>query len=417
MNATKPTPLGDLPADWQVMLISQMIQDGFILEHLDGNHGELYPRSHEFKPSGVPYIGATDFASGNVSFKACKYLSKDRANKFKKGVAKDGDVLFAHNATVGPVALLSTSEEIVILSTTATYFRCNPEKLSNRYLHYALQAQYFVNQYTAVMAQSTRFQVPITTQRKLNLVLPPLPEQRAIADALGDIDAWIGAQEALIVKKRDLKTATMAQLLTGQIRLAGFDGDWQTKTLGEMSEMNSGGTPPSSDSSCYGGEIPWVSIADMTSNKCDIYKTERNLSEKGLANSSAKLFPAGTILYAMYASIGECSIAAVELCSSQAILGIRPKSALDGLFLYYLLTSLKDEVKTMGQQGTQSNLNMGMVKGFEIKLPPLAEQIAIAGILSGLDEELAALDAQLDKTRQLKAATMTALLAGEKRLV
>jgi type I restriction enzyme S subunit len=140
-----------------------------------------------------------------INFSKCKFLSEERALKFRKGIAKDGDVLFAHNATVGPVFLLQTDLDYVILSTTATYFRCNLEKLTNHYLLYALQSQFFVRQYQSVMAQSTRFQVPITTQRKFFLVLPPIEEQTAIATALSHTDLLIENLEKLITKKRNIE--------------------------------------------------------------------------------------------------------------------------------------------------------------------------------------------------------------------
>jgi type I restriction enzyme S subunit len=119
----------------------------------------------------------------------------------------------------------------------------------------------------------------------------------------------------------------------------------------------------------------------------------------------------------MYASLGECSIAGISLCSSQAILGIRPKDKLNGEFLYYFLTSLKAIVKTLGQQGTQANLNKGMVQDFRLSLPPLPEQTAIAEVLTEMDGELAVLEQQLEKTRALKQAMMQELLTGRTRLV
>lgn len=142
----------------------------------------------------------------------------------------------------------------------------------------------------------------------------------------------------------------------------------------------------------------------MTKRGALITATDRNLTEKGLLNSAAKIFPAGTVLYAIYASIGECSIAGIDLCSSQAILGIRPKKDLRNRYLYYFLTSKKEEVKKLGQQGTQANLNKGIVQDFKLPIPPLPEQTAIAEVLSEQDEELAALEARLAKTRALKQA-------------
>jgi type I restriction enzyme S subunit len=248
--------------------------------------------------------------------------------------------------------------------------------------------------------------------------LPPTnDEQTAIASVLSDVDALLAALNQVIVKKRDMKQAVMYQLLTGKTRLSGFDTEWQTFCLGDLSIMSSGGTPLSSVASYYGGGIPWVSISDMTDAGKYILSTSKNLTKAGLASSAAQIFPSGTVLYAMYASLGECSIAGVSLCTSQAILGIQPNKNLNNEYLYYYLTSLKNMVKAMGQQGTQSNLNKGMVKNFRINLPSLDEQKAIAVILSDMDHELLKLEERLNKTQELKQAMMQELLTGKKRLI
>jgi len=248
------------------------------------------------------------------------------------------------------------------------------------------------------------------------LSLPPFPEQRSIAIVLSDMDALLGTLDQLIAKKRDLKQATMQQLLTGKKRLPGFDSEWEVKKLGDVAEMGSGGTPATSITDYYDGDIPWVSISDMTKGGKFILSTDRNLTQTGFMNSAAQMFPIGTVLYAMYASLGECSIAGISLCTSQAILGIRPKSAVSSEFLYYFLTSLKPVVKTLGQQGTQANLNKGMVQDFRLHLPFFSEQAAIATVLSDMDTELAALQQRRDKTRDLKQGMMQELLTGRTRL-
>ena len=246
---------------------------------------------------------------------------------------------------------------------------------------------------------------------------PPLKEQKAIAEALSDVDALINSLEALLTKKRNIKTGVMQELLTGRTRLAGFTDDWKEVRLGDCASMGSGGTPLSTVKSFYGGDIPWVSIADMTSSGRFISNTEKTLSHVGLANSSAQMFPVDTILYAMYASLGECSKAVVELCTSQAILGIKCGTRLLPDFLYYSLVQRKNLVKTMGQQGTQSNLNKEMVENFRIPLPDLAEQKAIATVLSDIDDEIQVLEKRLVKTRDLKQGMAQELLTGRTRLV
>ena len=200
--------------EWARMSIQEMIDQQFIVGHLDGNHGELYPKAEEFSKNkeGIPYITANDFISGSVDFSRCKRLPIERARLFKKGVAKDGDILFAHNATVGPVAKLSTSEEFVILSTTATYFRCNDKYLSNDFLKSSLSSPDFVAQYSRVMSQSTRDQVPITTQRRLELQVPKLPEQQRIASCLSSLDAQITDETRKIEALKTHKKGLMQQL-------------------------------------------------------------------------------------------------------------------------------------------------------------------------------------------------------------
>ncbi len=252
---------------------------------------------------------------------------------------------------------------------------------------------------------------------RVQIPYAPLPEQRAIAKALGDVDALLGALDRLIAKKRDLKQAAMQQLLTGRRRLPGFRGEWDEVRLGQVADMRSGGTPPSSVAAYYDGDIPWASISDMTKGGKVLLSTDRNLSRAGFANCAVQMLPTGTVLYAMYASLGECSIAGISLCSSQAILGIRPKDKLNGDFLYYYLLALKPKVKMLGQQGTQANLNKQMVQDFRLVLPSLREQVAIAEVLSDMDAELEKLEQRRDKTRALKQGMMQELLTGRTRLV
>lgn len=200
--------------EWEEMSIQEMIDKRLIVGHLDGNHGELYPTSEEFTQDkdGIPYISANDFVNGAVDFSKCKRLPIQRARLFKKGVAKDGDILFAHNATVGPVAKLSTAAEFVILSTTATYFRCNVALLLNDFLKFCLTSPTFIGQYSSVMSQSTRNQVPITTQRKLKLYSTSFLEQHRIAACLSALDALIAVQNQKLDALKTHKQGLMQQL-------------------------------------------------------------------------------------------------------------------------------------------------------------------------------------------------------------
>lgn len=218
-KGTKPSELGEIPEDWDVITIDEALSKKMIIDQMDGNHGELYPKSHEFSLDGVPYVGATDFYNGIIDYKNCKKLPLGRAKKFKKGIALNGDILFAHNATVGPATLVETEEDFIIISTTATYYRCNNEKLKNTYLLSFFKSNLFVKQFSAVMSQSTRNQVPILAQRKFYIVIPSIEEQTAIAIILSDMDNQIQTLGQHLAKTRQIKQGMMQELLTGRTRL------------------------------------------------------------------------------------------------------------------------------------------------------------------------------------------------------
>lgn len=294
-----------------------------------------------------------------------------------------------------------------------TLYVSNFHQNDPRFVYYLLQRVDFAS-------HSGKSGVPGVNRNDLHKLHVSIPgsreEQHAVAKTLSDMDLLIDSLLRLIAKKQSIKQGMMQQLLTGKTRLPGFSGSWRDLKLGEVASMGSGGTPSSKISGFYGGGIPWVSIADMTSTGKYIQETEKTLTHDGISSSAARLYEPNVVLYAMYASLGECSIAVGRVSSSQAILGISPGRSLDREFLYYYLTSVKSIVKDMGQQGTQSNLNAGMVRNFDLRLPPLDEQLAVSAVLIDIDKELDGLTRRLELARSVKQGMMQELLTGRTRL-
>lgn len=193
---------------WEVKKLEQLIEIGAILYHLDGNHGGDYPRSEEFTKTGVPYIGANSINNGVIDFNLAKYLPEERAKMLKKGICQNEDVLFAHNATVGPVAILF-SDCKVILSTSLTAYRCNKDFLLPYFLKMYMESNWFVCQYIGTMKQTTRNQIPITKQRKMKFIIPPLPLQQQFASRIEQIESQKQQVQAAIEKLETLLASRM----------------------------------------------------------------------------------------------------------------------------------------------------------------------------------------------------------------
>lgn len=379
--------------------------------------GSGFPVKHQGRNSGdLPFFKVSDMNSaGNELFmsRANNYVSESRRKSLGAVRIPAGAIVFAK---VG-AAVFQERKRILAqdscIDNNLCAFIVNEHVIDVRFAHYLLTA-FKMSDLVAVGALPSLNGGQL---RSIPLLVPEeLSNQRRIVAALKSADDLIETLEHLIAKKQAIKQGLMQQLLTGRTRLPGSEGDWERTKIGAISSMGSGGTPLSSVSRYYGGSIPWVSISDMTHGGKYINRTEKTLTEEGVASSAAKLYEPDVVLYAMYASIGECSLAVGRVASSQAILGIKTGPMLNREFLYYWLQYLKPRVKLLGQQGAQSNLNAGMVRDFVIQLPLPDEQAAVAGVLSDVDYEISALERRVEKARTIKTGMMQQLLTGRVRL-
>lgn len=171
--------------------------------------------------------------------------------------------------------------------------------------------------------------------------------------------------------------------------------------LGDICEIQSGGTPARSKCDYWeGGTIPWVKISDIRGKYLE--NTEEFITDEGLKNSSAKILPKGTILYTIFATLGETCILNIDAATNQAIAGITIKNDIVYReYLYYYLSSLKSEVNRMGRGVAQNNINMSILRNFSIQLPSLDEQRKIAAVLDKVSGLIEKRRQQLDKLDEL----------------
>ena len=182
--------------------ISELIDEGSIELHKDGNHGSKYPRKEEFGDDGVPFLSANavdDF--GRLIPSQVQKLDENKAKTLTIGWIRAGDVLLSHNASVGKVALYEGQFGDALIGTSLTCYRVNPTAFTPHFMFYALRSLDFQNQLASNMAQTTRNQVPITAQRRLTLPKPSLTAQKVFEEKMrvisSQVDSIANAQEAL----------------------------------------------------------------------------------------------------------------------------------------------------------------------------------------------------------------------------
>lgn len=183
---------------------------------------------------------------------------------------------------------------------------------------------------------------------------------------------------------------------------------WRTARLGDkdIARTASGGTPDRSSVSNFGGDLPWVKSGELADNV--ITDTEERLTQSGLENSSAKLFPAGTLLLAMYgATAGRTGILGIEASTNQAVCAIFPVgNSFDSRFLQFQLVYIRPRLLSARSGGAQPNISQRVIATLEVVLPPLDEQLAIARALEAVRHAKEARQHELTLERERKVALM-----------
>lgn len=254
---------------------------------------------------------------------------------------------------------------------------------------------------------------------RLAIALPPLSEQKKVAEILSTWDKAIETTEKLLVNAEAQKRALMQQLLTRHRRLKGFEGSqWQSVAVGRMGKVFGGGTPDSQVSEYWGGEIAWATPTDITRLRQRFIRvTERTITKSGLKNSSANVLPPGSLLVCTRATVGELAIAGVEIATNQGFKSIVPGRGYDVEFLYYLFEFHKREFVRYACGSTFLELSKRDFEKLSFSVPDEEEQRAIAGVLSNASSVVEGHKRRIETLRVEKRALMQQLLTGKRRVI
>jgi type I restriction enzyme S subunit len=252
--------------------------------------------------------------------------------------------------------------------------------------------------------------------------VPPREEQEAIAEALSDVDALLASIDAAIEKKRNVKTATMQRLLTGEERLPGFEGEWEPRQLGGLLDFQNG---VNAGKEAYGRGIPFINVLEVVENthievtdipgRVDVPSETRNKYS----------VQSGDILFNRTSETREeVGLASTYIGDEPVLFGgfvIRGRpvgNELNQAYAGYALRapSVRKQIISSGQGAIRSNIGQQRLAKVEIPLPSLDEQRAIAEVLSDMDAEIEAWETRRAKTEAVKTGMMQELLTGKTRL-
>ena len=250
---------------------------------------------------------------------------------------------------------------------------------------------------------------------KIQIANPPLEEQRRIADILGCCDRVIALKKELIAEKKKQKKALMQKLLNPDsgFRLPGFSGEWKKFKISEICKIESGGTPATGDEQCWNGDIFWCTPSDITNAGKYISHTPQKITQKGIDTSSATLLPTGSVIMCSRASIGPRCITQVPMATNQGFKNFICSDLLYNEFWYYFIDTILEDLYKMASGNTFKEVSKNSIATYLVTIPSnIAEQQAIADILSAADKEIDLLEQELAQQEQKKKSLMQLLLTG-----
>jgi len=409
----KQTEVGVIPDDWEVKKL------GDCAAFRTGPFGSALHKS-DYTVDGVPVVNPMHIINGRIEPTRTMTITEEAARSLVEFRLKAGEIVMGRRGDMGRCAIV-TNEQSGWLCGTGSMIIRGGTTTNVEFLQRVLSSPRAIGAIEDASVGSTMINLNQGSLAGLKVQLPPLPEQDAIAEALGDVDGLLGGLDRLLAKKRDLKQAAMQQLLTGQTRLPGFRGEWQVKRLGEIGVFLKGSGVKKDES--LSGALPCIRYGEIYTRHHDYVKEFHSFISTDVA-STARLLKKGDILFAgsgeTREEIGKCVafIDDFEAYAGGDIVILRPQGT-DPLFLGYALNTpgVNRQKASKGQGDAVVHIGSSALADIALALPPLPEQTAIAEVLSEMDAEIEALERRREKTLALKQGMMQELLTGRTRLM
>jgi type I restriction enzyme, S subunit len=409
----KQTEVGVIPEDWDVRPLLSAV-------HIA--NGQVNPKLDPYKSMILVAPDHIERASGRLLDKQTAAEQRAISGKYVFG---EGDIVYSK---IRPYLQKVILAEFSGLCSADMYPLRPVNDVSGGFMLAVILGHRFSKYAESVSVRSGMPKINRAELAEYALALPPLPEQRAIAAALSDVDALISGLDRLIAKKRDIKQAAMQQLLTGKQRLPGFSGEWEVKRLGDAG-------------SCLRG-VTYKGDSDLSPH--DSAFTKRLLRSNNVQASSIvisdiqfvnaarvsdnQLLRGNDILVCMAngskALVGKAGLFMVNdgyEYSFGAFMGCYRtlSETFNPMFIFYLFQTgrYRNYINNLLAGSSINNLNPSSIESLEFSFPLLHEQTAIATILSDMDAEITMLETRRDKSRAIKQGMMQELLTGRIRLV
>ncbi|HLO43766.1 MAG TPA: restriction endonuclease subunit S [Leadbetterella sp.] len=375
-------------------------------------------KAENFVDKGVPVIRGTNlnfpkFVGGNFVF-----LTEEKADELIGSVCKAGDLVFTHRGTIGQVGLIpSNHHSRYVISQSGMKLTVDSNIINNEFLFYFFKSEF--GQYQILKYESQvgvpSISNPLTSLKEMQVPVPPLLEQTAIATILSSLDDKID-----LLQRQNVTLEKMAETLFRQWFVEEVKEEWEIDTLGKLFDIGIGRTPPRKEHQWFSEnplDLKWVSIKDMGNSGVYISNVSEYLTEEAVVRFNIPIIPTNTVMLSFKMTIGRLAITTESMLSNEAIAHFKVKknSKLYSEFLYLYLKTYQWE-----QLGSTSSIveaiNSQMIKEMEIIIPEDDLLIGFKEIIEPYFQKIKSNQTQIRTLSAMRDILLPKLMSGEVRV-
>jgi len=399
-----------------------------------------------FVATGVPVISGAHLRSVRLEDGDFNFVTAEHAERMKNSNVFRGDVIFTHAGNIGQVAYIppNSQYERYVISQRQFYLRCDLRKADPAFVSYFFHSPEGQHKLLANASQTGVPSIarPSSYLKTIELSLPPLSEQRAIAHILGTLDDKIelnrrrnqileamaralfkdwfvdfGPVRAKMERRDPYLPADLWHLFPDRLDDEGKPEEWEVQPLSELLTIIGGGTPKTSVEEYWGGDIPWFSVVDTPSaSNVFVVATEKTITGKGLAGSSARLVPKGTTIISARGTVGNLAIAGCDMTFNQSCYGLRGTGNAGDYFVYQTAQQMVDQLKSMAHGSVFSTITRQTFEAIQRPVPPPGVLTAFEELVSGWFDSILSSVEESRSLAQLRETLLPKLISGELRI-
>jgi type I restriction enzyme S subunit len=387
--------------DWKEYLFEELLVDSSI------SYGIVQPGSHS-ETDSIPVIRVNNINNGYISTNDILKVEKTIEEKYSRTRLRGGELLITVVGSVGECAIVPSELAGWNVARAVSVARIS-DAFDLRFIKYCFKIDDVIFQMYGNTNDTVQPTLNLSSLKKIKFLLPPLPEQRAIASVLSSLDDKID-----LLHHQNKTLESMAETLFRQWFVEEADEGWEEDSLLKYIELIGGGTPKTDNPLYWNGAIPWLAGGDIASNhKSFIYTAEKTITEFGLNNSSAKLLPKYSTIISARGTVGKYCMLSEPMAFSQSNYGVLPKIDNCFFFTYLLINHVVEELQTSAYGSVFDTITTNTFRDIKIIMPTARLIKEFENTISPYFNKMLYNKGQIRTLESLRNTLLSKLMSGE----